>query len=198
MSFRISPPMYSKLELEQLWLERLSLEGRHHWQLAAPQSQKQFTSKANKKRKPAFLLADSQQQTLMEYKVSLKELRNKLVDICSSQYAVETCGFVAFDKKSKKYVLTVEKNESPDPANFFIINPVRFLNCKNKYDLIGVFHSHITADETPSEFDIKMSEACCVPFVIYSLNTYKFSIYSPKHKDVEQETINKITAKLSQ
>lgn len=130
--------------------------------------------------------------TIQEFQLSIKELKKKLVEICNSYRALETCGFIAFDSKAKKYILTVEKNESSDPSNFFMINPARFLFCKERFSLLGVFHSHIVADESPSEFDIKMSEACCIPFLVYSLNTEKISTYEPKNKDYDEGIFLKI------
>ena len=63
-------------------------------------------------------------------------------------------------------------------------------NCK----MVGVFHSHITGDESPSEFDVKMSENCCQPFIIYSLNSKKINIYTPKTSEVDVNILNRIKA----
>jgi proteasome lid subunit RPN8/RPN11 len=59
-------------------------------------------------------------------------------------------------------------------------------------DMLAVFHSHIVGDETPSEFDVKMAEACCVPFVIYSLNTKKFHIYEPSHSELNVKAFTRL------
>jgi proteasome lid subunit RPN8/RPN11 len=89
----------------------------------------------------------------------------------------EVCGFIGWDRL--EYTATVEKNDAADPKNFFAINPASYLMFAQDNDMLAIFHSHIIGDEFPSEFDIKMAEACCVPFVIYSLNTKKFHIYEP-------------------
>jgi proteasome lid subunit RPN8/RPN11 len=69
-------------------------------------------------------------------------------------------------------------------------------SAKKDYDLIAVFHSHVAGDESPSEFDIKMSESCCLSFIIYSINTNKFHVYEPKNKDYDVKTLERIKAKL--
>lgn len=115
----------------------------------------------------------------------VKEIKNKsinkindfIVNACNEQAAQEVCGFVGYN--GSEYVATIEKNDAVDPKNFFMINPVSYLMFAENNDMLAVFHSHIVGDETPSEFDVKMSEACCVPFMIYSLNTKKFHIYEP-------------------
>ena len=51
-------------------------------------------------------------------------------------------------------------------------------------------------DENFSEFDIKMSENSCIPFMVYSLNTQKFNIYSPKTSESDVSIINRFKDKL--
>jgi proteasome lid subunit RPN8/RPN11 len=108
----------------------------------------------------------------------------------------EICGFIGYDEKTKCYVATIEKNQAQDPKSFFSINPASYLKFKSEYSLIAVFHSHVVGDESPSEFDIKMSESCCLSFIIYSINTNKFHIYEPKNQDYDVKTLERIKGKL--
>ena len=110
------------------------------------------------------------------------KIRDFIVNSCVHQSAQEVCGFIGWH--NDKYIATVEKNDAIDPKNFFVINPASFLMFAEDYDMLAIFHSHIIGDETPSEFDIKMSEACCIPFIIYSLNTKKFHIYEPTNSEL--------------
>ncbi len=60
--------------------------------------------------------------------------------------------------------------------------------------MIAVFHSHIRGDETESEFDVKMADNCCQPFLIYSLNTKKINIYTPKTIEADVNKLERIKA----
>jgi len=59
---------------------------------------------------------------------------------------------------------------------------------------VAVFHSHILGDEKESEFDVKMSDNCCQPFLIYSLNTKKINIYTPKTIEADVNILERIKA----
>lgn len=128
----------------------------------------------------------------------VKEIKNKIiskirdfvVNACNEQVAQEVCGFIGYN--GSEYVATVEKNDAVDPKNFFVINPVSYLMFAENNDMLAVFHSHIEGDETPSEFDVKMAEACCIPFVIYSLNTKKFHIYEPSECELNVKAFTRL------
>jgi proteasome lid subunit RPN8/RPN11 len=114
---------------------------------------------------------------------SIAKIRDFIVNACNEQVAQEVCGFIGWDHA--QYIATIEKNDAIDPKNFFAINPASYLMFAGDNDMLAIFHSHIAGDEMPSEFDIKMAEACCVPFVIYSLNTKKFHIYEPSECELD-------------
>jgi proteasome lid subunit RPN8/RPN11 len=127
---------------------------------------------------------------------SIIKIKDFIITHCINHVSNEVCGFVGWDEVEKKYVASIERNEAADPKSFFAINPASFLKFKNSYMLLGVYHSHILGDEQPSEFDIKMSETCCVPFIIYSLNTKKFHIYEPHHNDSDVKVFARVKEKL--
>lgn len=135
------------------------------------------------------------QETVVQHK-SISEIKDFIINNSFINMKKEICGFLGFDEDSKKYIATIEKNESPEPERLFIINPVNYLNFKSNYSLISVFHSHVMYDEKPSAFDIKMSESLCLPFIIFSINSKKFHIYEPQNKDYDVKILERIKAKL--
>lgn len=135
----------------------------------------------------------------MEDKIKNKSfitVKDFLINHSNRNSINEICGFIGYDEESKEFVATIEKNQAADTKSFFSIDPVSYLKFKNDYSLVSVFHSHILGNETESEFDIKMSEACCLSFVIYSTNTRKFNIYEPHNKDYDVNILERIKAKL--
>ena len=114
---------------------------------------------------------------------------------CNNQ-SVEICGFIGYSSFFKKYIAQLESNTSPDPRNFFSISPSRYLNFKQSHDIIAIFHSHIIGDEKPSEFDIKMSESCCVPFLIFSINSKKFHLYEPQNQEYDVKLVSRFKEKI--
>ena len=85
-----------------------------------------------------------------------------------------------------------EKNISPEPESHFLINPLNYLLFKDDYNMVAVFHSHVLGDEKESEFDVKMAETCCQAFLIYSLNTKKINIYTPKNVEGDVNILERV------
>ena len=123
-----------------------------------------------------------------------KEALTVIKKLAHKNFKREICGFLGFDADKREYLVQLEQNIAEDPSNFFLINPLSFLLFKDDYEMIGVFHSHIKGDEKESEFDVKMSENCCQPFIIYSLNSKKINIYTPKLLEVDVNILNRIKA----
>lgn len=135
----------------------------------------------------------------MEDKITSKSINSIKDFIANTAYKspyLEICGFVGFDKEQQEYIAQVEKNTAQDPKNFFSISPVRYLNFKSDNQIVGIFHSHVIGDENPSEFDIKMSESSCVPFIIFSLNSKKFCFYEPQNKEYDVNIVERFKKKL--
>lgn len=137
---------------------------------------------------------------LMEkYKIeseSIDEIKKFIIENSDINFSTEICGFIGFNKKTKKYIAQTEKNQSADPKNYFIISPLNYLKFKNENEIIAIFHSHVIGDEKLSEFDIKTSEVTCIPFMIFSINSRKFSFYEPFNKDYNVKLINKFRKKI--
>ena len=127
---------------------------------------------------------------------SISDIKDFIIKNSMLHSRNEICGFIGYDKTENKYVASLEKNSASDPTLFFLISPVSYLEFKNRYSVLGIFHSHIVADEQASEFDIKMSEANCLPFIIYSINSKKFHIYEPQNQYYDVNIFHKVKAKL--
>jgi len=125
---------------------------------------------------------------------TLKAALNRVKKIAHESASVEVCGFLGFDKDGELFIVREETNDSPTPANFFLINPLDYLLFKDKYEVLGLFHSHVLGDEQPSDFDIKMAQNCCVPFLIYSLNTKKTHIYEPQIIECDVNMVRRMKA----
>tara|TARA_R100001443_G_scaffold116015_1_gene135291 strand:- start:863 stop:1270 length:408 start_codon:yes stop_codon:yes gene_type:complete len=123
-----------------------------------------------------------------------RELLLKVSELAHSYLALEICGFVGFDKKNNNFILQMEQNEADEPSQYFMINPLNYLLFKAKYEMVAIFHSHIVGNEEPSEFDIKMAEISCQPFLIYSLNTKKTHIFTPQKTESDVKILNRIKA----
>ena len=103
----------------------------------------------------------------------------------------EICCLIGLDSENK-LIFQQMKNRSKNPETYFMIDPYDHLCFINQYSCLCIFHSHLIEDENPAEFDIKTSENCCYPFLIYSIVTEKFYIYEPEHKDYDVNIINRL------
>lgn len=121
---------------------------------------------------------------------SIEDLLKYLKNVSEFNLLTEICGFVG--KENDQIVYKQMLNRSKDPAAYFIIDPFDHLNFIKNYETLLIFHSHLCGDEKPSEFDVKTSENCCFPFLIYSIVTEKFSIYEPQYKDYDVNIIQRL------
>lgn len=123
--------------------------------------------------------------------MNIKEALQVIVDESESNSFIEICGFLGFDREKETYIVQNEKNGAENPSEYFMIDPLNYLIFKEKYDLLAVYHSHINTDAEPSEFDVKMSNNCCIPFLIYSIETKKFDLYEPQNLETDVNTYNR-------
>lgn len=124
----------------------------------------------------------------------LKRAISKIAEISEKKFTQEVCGILGYD--GSNYIIQECKNISDNPSQQFVMDPIQYLMFKEEYSTIAIFHSHITGDEKPSEFDIMMSENSCVPFLIYSLNTKSVYIHTPKHIDADKKNLEKVKEKI--
>lgn len=121
---------------------------------------------------------------------SFKKILESVREHCDRYFSLECCGFVG--KNGKDYVVQFVNNRSPNPKQFFCVDPLDYLKFKNENEFIALIHSHPDGDESFSEMDQANSEATCLPSIIYSLQTKKFAIYEPKEHEVDVNTLNKV------
>lgn len=112
-----------------------------------------------------------------------KKIINNLKQEAENSLLCELCALVGVDKENGDLIYKIMKNRSKTPEDFFMIDPYDYLSFIDKNELLLIFHSHLLGDELPSDFDIKTSENCCYPFLIYSVCTEKFCIYEPQYKN---------------
>ena len=123
-----------------------------------------------------------------------KATLDHIKEICHKNFTKEICGFLGYDRKKKKYVVQHEENIASDTRIHFLINPLNYLLFKEKYEMVAIFHSHISGNEEASEFDIKMADNCCQAFLIYSLNSKKINIYTPETIEADVSILERIKA----
>tara|TARA_B100001063_G_C16699974_1_gene522025 strand:+ start:775 stop:1170 length:396 start_codon:yes stop_codon:yes gene_type:complete len=123
--------------------------------------------------------------------MNLKSKLQEIVDYSESNPFMEVCGFLGFDDKIEGYVVQNLENIAEDPRNNFMLDPLEYLMFKEKFDMVAIYHSHINVDEQPSEFDVKMCNNCCIPFLIYSLETKKFNLYEPQNLETDVNIHNR-------
>ena len=119
---------------------------------------------------------------------------HKIKEMSHRHFTQEICGFLGYDNEKKEFIVQREDNIAEDPRSNFLINPLSYLLFKDSWSMIGVFHSHIVGDEKESEFDVKMADNCCQPFLIYSLNTKKINIYTPKTIESDVNILERVKA----
>ena len=119
---------------------------------------------------------------------------HKIKEMSHEHFKREICGFLGYDYEKKEFIIQKEENIAKDPRSHFLISPLNYLLFKDSYGMIAIFHSHIIGDETESEFDVKMSDNCCQPFLIYSLNTKKINIYTPETIESDVNILERIKA----
>jgi proteasome lid subunit RPN8/RPN11 len=107
----------------------------------------------------------------------------------------ELCGLIGLNENNEIIYKSMQ-NRSKSPESFFVIDPYEYLLFIREYKCLAIFHSHLVGDEHPSEFDIKTSENCCYPFMIYSICTEKFFIYEPQYKDYDVNIIQRLKEKI--
>jgi len=119
---------------------------------------------------------------------------HKIKEMSHEHFKQEICGFLGYDYEKKEFIVQKEENIAKDPRSHFLISPLNYLLFKDSYGMIAIFHSHIIGDETESEFDVKMSDNCCQPFLIYSLNTKKINIYTPETIESDVNILERVKA----
>lgn len=130
--------------------------------------------------------------TITDQEMTDKQAIEKIKEICESNPYIEVCGFLGYDRQINQFMVEPKDNISENPKQYFMIDPLDYILFKDRYEMVAIYHSHISGDEKPSQFDIKMAENCCDPFLIYSLNSKKINIYEPKNMTLDVNILNKV------
>ncbi len=123
-------------------------------------------------------------------------IAEKIQKIAFKKQTEEVCGFICFED-GEFNILEVE-NMAEDRSSEFYISAKSFLYAKQNNNLVAVFHSHPSGNEKLSKYDETCSEATCIPFVVFSNKTRKFSVYEPEFLDADEKLIKKMKDQLCQ
>ena len=94
--------------------------------------------------------------------------------------------------KNGKPVAKIVKNRSPDPQNYFAVDPLEMVQFQKDHEILAVFHSHIYGDSQFSDWDKVTSDNCLLPFIVYSLGEDKFGLYEPPYCEVSGVNLSKV------
>lgn len=100
----------------------------------------------------------------------------------------EVVGFLGI--KDGKPVAKLVSNRSPNPQEYFMVDPIEQLIFGRENNFILVFHSHIYGDSSFSEFDTACSDNLLLPFLVYSIPDGKFNLYVPPNHKSDEQTLN--------
>jgi len=117
-------------------------------------------------------------------------MKNEIINHCGSSPNAEQCGFVVVENGNLEIKPVI--NRSQNQKQEFNISAQDFLYIKKNFEIVAVYHSHPQGDEKPSEFDCKMSELVCYPFLVFSINTRRFALYTPENNDANPEFLKKL------
>jgi len=92
-------------------------------------------------------------------------------------YPKEGCGVLAVaNGKLKWFPCTNIAEDNED----FIIDSKEYISISQKYDIVGVVHSHPDSTPDPSDMDIKYCNATGVPYYIFSYPEMDMKIIKPE------------------
>jgi proteasome lid subunit RPN8/RPN11 len=94
------------------------------------------------------------------------DLLNDIKTLCKKNYQFEVCGFIVED--SDKYKFIQIENKHPDKENNFLISPKDYLEIKNKFKIICLFHSHPNGGGF-SQIDLKYQKYHNLDMIIYDM-----------------------------
>ena len=106
----------------------------------------------------------------------------------------EACGFIYLENKKLK-ILEV-KNSAEDKTSEFSISAKTYLYAKENHEIVGIYHSHPSGSEEPSEYDKKCAEITCLPFIIFSIKRRKFSVFCPELLEIKQSIVEQLRKEL--
>lgn len=100
---------------------------------------------------------------------------------------IEVCGFVLVEDGELK--TEPAKNIATYQQDVFEIHPLEIVRKIKSGKLAAIYHTHPNCGEAESEFDRFNCENSCVPYLIYSKETKKFNLLTPKRPHVNKQYI---------
>ena len=93
-------------------------------------------------------------------------LLNDIKFLCKQNYQFEICGFIVKDDNTYKFIQI--DNKHPDKENNFLISPKDYLEIKNKFKIIYLFHSHPNGGDF-SQMDLKYQKYHNLDMLVYDM-----------------------------
>jgi len=109
------------------------------------------------------------------------DLKNQIISHYKKTFPKECCGFIVEDKSNNICCLALE-NQSEE-NDYFIIDPVDYLNIKNSFNIKYLYHTHQNENNF-SKLDLKCAENLMIDLILYTLDSNIFKIYKYKEKDI--------------
>ena len=98
-------------------------------------------------------------------------------------YPKESCGLIV--KSGKKSVAIPCGNISSTPENHFLLNPLDYARIADRYEIIGIWHTHIEITNKASDADRAGCESSDLPWLIMNI--------SKKNGEFQKSDINVIS-----
>jgi len=103
------------------------------------------------------------------------KIKNFIRNHSKSNLSEESCGLI-LEKDGQMSCLKCE-NVANDKVQDFQISLNDYLNAKEKYNILYIYHSHINDNEDFSEIDKLHSNEIAINYILYHVKSDKFKIY---------------------
>ena len=124
----------------------------------------------------------------------LKKIFKFFKDYSDKYFNTECCGFLGI--KDGCFIAQIVPNRSPEPNLYFSIDPIDVVKFSNENQIIAIFHSHTNVDAEFSDFDKESCNCICIPYLMYSVQENKFSLYIPETHEIDVNILDKVKGAL--
>lgn len=120
-------------------------------------------------------------------------IKDAIINYSEDSPMREVCGFICKDGESFLFEEVI--NHSKEDQNF-LIKPIDYLSKKLQGNLVAIFHSHTKGGSELSKHDFITSCNLLMPFVIYSLESKKFSVFYREEFQIEENCVKRLKENL--
>jgi len=99
------------------------------------------------------------------------EILDEIKDYALENKDIEVCGFVV--KNNEQIIFKPIANNHPSKESFFLVSPKEYLEIKNKYEILYLFHSHPIGFDF-SEIDLKYQKYHNINMLLFIVPLQKF------------------------